>query len=101
MSKHKRKVIILGFLTLIDFLYTWYGVNVLETITELNPLVNLIIHFDFLKAVFLRLILTAPSILILYKIEEYRAEKAVNICLMLNILVNIKHLYWLGIYTFL
>lgn len=39
--------------------------------------------------------------LILYKIERYRAEKAVNICLMLNILVNIKHLYWIGIYTFL
>lgn len=93
-----KKRIVLMFLMLADFISTYIGINVLNYITEGNPLLVELFELPFLMSLIFRLL----HMWFLYKCLEYiksqkhpSYNKIITLALIINVILVFLHLRWI------
>lgn len=101
-NKDLMRVVLLGCLMALDFVISWYGVNILGVVYEVNPLVEKIIYYSLPRALAIRLVYTIIALIMLYIGLKLSKEPwvllAYRVCLVCDIGINVWHLVWISMY---
>lgn len=94
----KRRIVLM-FLMLVDFISTYIGINVLNYITEGNPLMVELFELPFLMSLIFRLLHMG----FLYECLEYiksqkhpSYNKIITLALIVNVMLVFLHLRWIA-----
>jgi len=99
--KERKKIFLLSFFIMIDFILTYIGINILQFIEEANPFLINLFEVNLFIAVILR---TLHITLIFLCLDYIRTKKEklynniVNFSLILNVAVFALHIRWLALY---
>lgn len=91
-------VLLLGVLQISDFLFTWFGINVIEVIEEGNFLMIWLFDLTFWQAAFIRFLLITIIIITLSFIRNESRKGFLIVMffgLFFNIIITYMHYMWL------
>ena len=98
----KDKLAVLMFLMLMDFIFTYIGVNHLQVITEANPILISLFEMPVIPSLLIRLahMLCIYAILIYIKKERFKLYAGIlNFALILNSVILFMHVHWIFKYA--
>ncbi|MFW6016462.1 MAG: DUF5658 family protein [bacterium] len=76
-KKLKKLLTYMALLMLVDYLLTYFGIHMLECISEANPFMRYFMEFPFILGLPLRLIYISIPISLLYLAYEYAENKKI------------------------
>lgn len=96
------KLALVMFLILLDFIFTYIGINYLEFISEANPFMVELFNLPVFSSLLLRLghMIFIFIILIYIRKERFKLYlKILNFALFLNVGILFLHIHWILNYT--
>lgn len=102
-KKYNKYIKYLFSLMILDFLFTYMGVNVFNFIEEANPLLAWIFNLPFFYAFIIRLsicFIISKLLKYIYKNNIAIYKKVIFFALSLNLFVMTLHIMWFTLYCF-